>query len=351
MSALTRNELWRQLCEADLASGDLPVPAEPPSPWPVRAMLGIAGWLGALFLLGFAGTTFSLLFRDAQAALPAGLICCGAAFAVFRSGPRSDFVAQFGFATSLAGQVLILVGLGILLGEHRYTLTFLAGAVVEGLLALALPNYVHRVFTTFAAIFCLFIATTGMGVPGLASAVAAAGAALVWLDPVRMAKRSFLWAPLGYGLAIALVQLDGSLLFGTDLWRELLPRHQAPSVWMLWVSPAVAGVVFVYVVWRLAVEARLDPRSHAGIATVAAAMVVALCGLAAPGITAAILVLILGFANGNRVLMGLGLLALGVYLSHFYYQLNLTLLVKSAVLAATGAALLAVRWSMERRHA
>jgi hypothetical protein len=340
--------LWLQLCEAGLASGDLPVAAEPPSPWPVRAMLGIAGWLGALFLLGFAGMTFAVLFRDAQAALPAGLICCGAAFAAFRAGPRSDFVSQFGFATSLAGQALILVGLGILFGDRMYAPMFLAMAVAETLLTLAMPNYVHRVFTTFGAVFCFSIATVDAGVPGLAPAAAAVGAAVVWLDPVRMAERPSLWEPLGYGFAIALIELDGALLFGSDLWREFRRGHEAPPVWMLWASQAVAGLVFVYVVWRLATRAGLEPRSRAGVVTMAAAIIFALCGLAAPGVAAAVLVLVLGFANGNRVLMGLGMLAFGVYLSHFYYQLSFTLLVKSVVLAATGAALLAVRWGMER---
>jgi uncharacterized membrane protein len=92
----------------------------------------------------------------------------------------------------------------------------------------------------------------------------------------------------------------------------------------------------------------VEPDSPGGIVTVAAAIVVALCGLAAPGISAAILVLALGFANGSRVLMGLGLLSFGGYLSHFYYQLSSTLLVKSMVLAATGTALLGLRWIIER---
>ena len=46
--------------------------------------------------------------------------------------------------------------------------------------------------------------------------------------------------------------------------------------------------------------------------------------------------------------MGLGLLAFAGYLSHFYYQLNSTLLTKSLVLAATGVALLVLRWTIDR---
>ena len=119
MNTIARDELWRRLSEAGLVSGDLPVAAGSHSPWPVRVMLGIAGWIGALFLLGFAGAAFAAIFRSAEAALPAGAVCCIAAFAIFRAMPGNDFVDQFGFAISLAGQALLLVGL-FKLWNHRF---------------------------------------------------------------------------------------------------------------------------------------------------------------------------------------------------------------------------------------
>jgi uncharacterized membrane protein len=56
------------------------------------------------------------------------------------------------------------------------------------------------------------------------------------------------------------------------------------------------------------------------------------------------MIVLLGFANANRVLAGLGIASLLVYVSSYYYLLDVTLLAKSAVLAATGAALLGARW-------
>jgi len=55
-------------------------------------------------------------------------------------------------------------------------------------------------------------------------------------------------------------------------------------------------------------------------------------------------IVLLGFANGNRVLVGLGIASLLFYVSGYYYLLDATLLVKSGVLAATGAVLIAARW-------
>lgn len=337
---MTTTELWTQLSDAGLVSGDRPAATPPQAPWPVRAMLGIAGWIGALFFLGFAGAAFHNIFNNAAAALPAGALCCAAAYAIFRALPHNGFLSQFGFALSLAGQALLLAGLIDLNGDRPSIPVFLSMAAILTALAIAVPNYIHRVFTTVAANFCLFLAAGMAGAPALATIVAAIGAVLIWLHPVRIAARPAFWQALGYGFAIALLHLDGALLIGPEFWRMLLPKGAPAPHFLLWAGPAIAGLVLVYAAWQL--------REGAGIFTVATAIVAALCGLAAPGIGAALLILILGFANSNRVLIGLGLLAFGGYLSHFYYQLTYTLLAKSAVLAATGAALLALRWAAGR---
>ena len=74
----------------------------------------------------------------------------------------------------------------------------------------------------------------------------------------------------------------------------------------------------------------------------------ALASLKAPGVGAATAILVLGYANGNRVLAGLGIATLIAYLSHYYYNLEATLLEKSILMMATGAALIAARFALHR---
>jgi len=50
-----------------------------------------------------------------------------------------------------------------------------------------------------------------------------------------------------------------------------------------------------------------------------------------------VIILLIGFSRGNRTLFGLGVVALLGYLSYFYYALQATLLVKSMMLAGSGA--------------
>jgi uncharacterized membrane protein len=81
------------------------------------------------------------------------------------------------------------------------------------------------------------------------------------------------------------------------------------------------------------------------LAGLAACALVGAASLEAPGIAAGLTVMLLGFARGNRTLIGLGILGSLLYLSAYYYSLHATLLVKSQALAATAAALLAARWA------
>ena len=62
MSATPRDALWAQLRDGGLVEGDLPEVGDARAPWFVRVMLGIAGWIGALFLLGFVGAGFAFVF-------------------------------------------------------------------------------------------------------------------------------------------------------------------------------------------------------------------------------------------------------------------------------------------------
>ncbi len=86
----------------------------------------------------------------------------------------------------------------------------------------------------------------------------------------------------------------------------------------------------------------------------AGAAVLALTTLKAPGLAPAVVVLLVGFAVGSRELAGLGVLALLAYLSRYYYALHATLLEKSLLMMAAGAALLlayfALRWLWPRRE-
>src|ERR1043165_2695060 len=148
----TREELWNRLRDAGLVHRERPADPDPPSPWYVRTMLGVAGGIGALFLLGFVGAGLEFVFKSGVAGLAVGAMCCAAAYLIFTTLSRNDLATQAGLAISLAGQAMFIYGLHETLGFSGNSAGFLlAVAIFEAILALLVSNFVHRVWSAMSA--------------------------------------------------------------------------------------------------------------------------------------------------------------------------------------------------------
>ena len=66
------------------------------------------------------------------------------------------------------------------------------------------------------------------------------------------------------------------------------------------------------------------------------------------GMHTSMVVLALGLATTHRILIGLGSLCLLFSISHYYYSLDTTLLVKALSLAILGGVLLGIRWCLPK---
>jgi len=348
MTALRREELWARLRDADLVAGELPAAGEARAPWFVRLMLGIAGWIGALFLLGFVGAGFAFVIKTSGAAFVVGAGACAAAVAIFRAAPKSDFVAQFGLAVSLAGQALMVFGAAqwferSIMGIALYV------ALQQALLFALVPNFVHRLW---AALSCALAATYAMLDAGLyAFTPAAATAAFAWaaLSEFRLARHGEMVRAVVYGLALTAVVaavMHGHLLGGIPLGlgRRVIDLGQAG----VWLGRIASLVVLVWAVLMLLRREGLALASGQGRIALAGAVILGLASIKAPGVGPAAAILIVGYANADRVLAGLGIFALLGYLSHYYYSLQASLLEKSGLLVAAGIALLVARLAMRR---
>jgi hypothetical protein len=346
MSASAREVLWLRLRDAALVEGDMPARGDMRSPWYVRVMLGFAGWIGAVFLFGFVGAAFAFVMRSGTAAMLVGAAACAAAVAIFRAS-RGDFAGQFGLAVSLAGQAMLAYGIATTLGDPSLATIALLVAVQQAVLFVLVPSFVHRVFTSWSALVALQLALADGGLYAFAPALATAAFVATWLVELDHADRAELLRPGGYGVALAAAQM--AVIPGA-LWYGLLLRHpQAAAQATAWAGAAASGAVLLGAVAALLRREGVAVFSRAGAKAMGAAAILAAASLKAPGLAPALAILVVGYANGNRVLAGLGIAALIGYLSQYYYTLDATLLEKSAVLAVTGIVLLAARLAM--RHA
>ena len=347
MNALNREALWRRLCDAGLAEGDVPAPSASPSPWYVRTMLGVAGWIGALFLLAFVAAGLAFVFESRMASVVVGVACCGAAYFTFLKAGKNDLLSQFALAVSLAGQAMFVYGIADVVGDDSDSAALpMTIALFEAALAVMIPNFIHRVGSTVASMVALGYALNVLGVPGLATGIVAAACAHLWLTESEWLARGAVWRPIGFGLAFALLQFDlVSMLGAADLWY----RHSEslPPMWMFWIGPVLVAAALIYVVTRLLERHGVAAGSRTGVTALGASAAVALATLNAPGVASSLLILVLGFSGGNRTLFGVGVAGMLGYLSYFYYSLEATLLTKSAVLVATGLVLIAL-WACAR---
>jgi hypothetical protein len=348
MRTAQRSELWDRLRSAQLVAGEMPDAGEARVPWFVRLMLGVAGWIGALFLLGFVGAAFAFVFRNSWAALVMGAAACGVAIAIFRAAPKSDFMAQFGLAVSLAGQFMLAYGLADQLGRGARQLALIL-LLQEAALFLLIPNFLHRLLCAWGGALAATWLVIDLGYAPLAPALVTAAFLWVWLSEFDFGRHGAVARAGGYGLALAAVQttiMHGGLwtLMLAELGRRAAP--QAPAI--AWIGQAASAAVLLWAVFKLLRREGVGISSGQGKVGIAAALILGAASFKAPGVAPAVAILIAGYANGHRELAGLGILALLGYLSHFYYALHETLLYKSALLAITGILLLAARLAMRR---
>ena len=283
-------------------------------PWYVGLLLGVSGWLAGLFLLGFV----ALLFQPNKApdAAIAGVILLAAAWGLFKADRDGAFVTQLALALSIAGQCLMLFAMN----EHARSLGPIAASalLLQIVLALVMPNALHRTLSTlFATIaWALTVRFALFGEPefwhGEREVTASLGQSLTgWL---------LAWLPVGAGIALLLRNEPGWMARG---WQALA----RPALTGLIVGLAFATIAsqpFESFRWLGAGPAQQNWLALWPLLSALAAL---------GGIAAA-------FALRSGALMGACALAVLLHVSHFYYELGTSLLLKSLLMLAMGAAML-----------
>lgn len=338
MNAAEEHALWRRLCSASLTSGEPPALATVAAPWFVRVMQGIGGWISAVFLLAFVATGLEFVVRSAAVAFVFGIAACATAGLMFHSKSENDYLTQFALAISLAGQGLVLFAVAD--GFHAQDSTIaIAMCLFQAILFFAIPSFVHRVWTAWTGAGAAVFALADWRLQAYAPGLLALACAWIWLNEFRFAARGALLRPGGYGLVLALMW--ATAMEASGYGGVLISRHQPAGEYNFWIGAGLSGAALLWTVRGLLLREAAQRAARTRL--VAAAAILALATLKAPGLAPATLILLLGFGNGSRVLFGLGIASLLGYLSFYYYSLAITLLQKSELLAATGAALLAAR--------
>ena len=169
------------------------------------------------------------------------------------------------------------------------------------------------------------------------------GMAWIWLNLFRYPQLIGRLRAIGYGLVLAQIPLKGSVLFQSGGLGWQLQPVWVESWLQPWMAELLTVAVVVYVVWQLLQRYRHGSGERITRWVLATALLIALLSLEAPGLASALVILLLGFAMSNRVLLGLGIAALLFFVSSYYYLLDITLLAKAGHLLLIGLVLLVLR--------
>ncbi len=338
--------VWETLSNAGLVQ-----PGEPPeipleSPWYVKALLAISGWLAALFGFAFIGLAAGLLLESAVMSLVAGLVLV--VVGVFTSRLNgNEFVENLGLIVSLVGQALFAWGLATDGFNNNLTVVLGALSVLYLVLMFVSGSFLHRV------VFSIFLVCTSSALmfidqlPVMNVNVFLLPIAWLWLNEMRWPRLASTIRSIAYGLTIGVVAVSAGAGWFQGFLGWLAPMGSQASYeagfdgTAVYKIVAVSALLFV-IVQCLRNNQRFGPNLTTALCLIGA-LVFAWPALYAPGVIAGAVILLCGFSASNRVLLGLGIVALLTFMSSYYYQLDTTLLTKSISLAAVGASLLVAR--------
>lgn len=353
--------LWQRLAARGAVQGDF-TPTQR-TPWPIRLLMGGAGWLGALFFQMFLiGTVFATTRGNGPAMAITGVIMIGIAIALYGTTRQESgriALGQFALALSLGGQGMVVAGVGEWLRFDRMIESapfWLGVALFELVLFALVPDRLHRFLSMLAAWsalafgLCMAIGHADTlrwsAIPvalGLLAAVAfvALLAFVLTEDRVAASGRHAFWEPaadatLLSGIAGALIVTGlahpADIVFGTST-----PWHVTGS----WVAGALIGAELV--AFALIESKRLACDARTSAAMLVLAIVFSALMVYAPAVTAGVLGLAIALRRGSLPWLGVAIASMLIGFVWYYGTLQWTLLAKSATLVGAGVLLLAAR--------
>ncbi|MGP9685854.1 MULTISPECIES: DUF4401 domain-containing protein [unclassified Halomonas] len=337
------NSLKAKLTQSGIVLNASTLPATLETPWFVRVLQAFSGWLAAFFLLGFIAIGGVFIVESAAASLGLGLVLIGAAFALLRA-VHSDVLEHLALAISLAGQLLV----GWAAIEHWNNAAYVWWSMLglQSALALVMPSVTHRGFSAFAASVALYLAWVTAATGMAASGIVLCALTALWLNEFRWPRRIKEMQAWGYGLALGLLVTQGLAHAGHPLpflYEALDSNLVRLGVWMSVGLVALAQLILFQALFNK------QPLASVRWMTYAAGVVLLGVTFYVPSVGQGVVVMLLGFAIGNRVLTGLGMLSLMLAIGSYYYWLDATLLTKSIALLVMGTLLLGLRFGLHRR--
>ena len=327
--------------------------SEAPSPWFISLFFGMSGILASLFFIGFLTLLLDntgLLDSTLAVFIIGGILSGIGGFLFYNARIRhSPFWNSLAFAITLAGQGYIAYAL--LASEITEPLNIGLLLLVQLLMTVAIANFIYRLLSATLALSCLFYLLNYYHLSEVSLGLLALITSVTHLQRYRLAafiptkwRMNALEITNAIGYASAYVLLSVSVYFIAAEYGNSFDSYGEAFSYNYYLAQGLLTLASLYAAYLILKRYHIKLLSAAGLLISAAIVLLGIMSIYVSGLLATSLIIIIATANSQRVLLGLGIIALVGYIFWYYYQLDTTLLVKSASMLVIGIALLLLRW-------
>lgn len=315
------------------------------SPWYIKLMQAVCGWMAALFTLAFFGLAIADLFDSPFALFILGsLLVTGSYFLIGTS--RSEFTEHLGLAFSLAGQATIAVGL-FTSDNYSEAFNWAVLLIIQVALSYIMHSFVHRLISAYLAAGCLALLLNTLSITSFYSGLLLLIVGFIWQYEFALGSSVRKLQATGYGLTLGLIQLKTLVLFGPHGGTWSTTNIPAVNPYL---DETLNVLVLLYLIFLMIKKGSL--RIPQSLQLFSLTLLVLLCAMTffANGIAVGIAILLMGYVASNRILYALGVVSALLNLSSYYYLIDISLLDKSIILLVMGGGMLGLAMAMKKMN-
>ncbi len=329
------------------------------SPWFINVFFGFTGILSSLFFIGFLSLLlfeFSF-FESFIGLLVVGALLSAAGWLLFSNARtrHSPFWNSLAFAITLAGQMYI--GFALLFEGFDPPISVLLLLLVQLIITVVMTNFIYRLLSATVALCCLVYLSSYYGFSEVSLALLAVITIVAHLQRYSILQRlsqqwrsNFAEIISAIGYASALVLLGVSVYFIAAEYGYGRGGYEETISYNYYLAQALLTLASLYAAYLILKRYGIKLLSATGLIIIGATAVLGVVSIYVSGLLATSLIIVIAFANSQRVLLGLGIIALVSYIFWYYYQLDTSLLLKSASMLVVGIGLLLIRWLLSKRY-
>ena len=332
------------------------------TPWFIHLFFGFSGVVSSVFLVGFLTLLLTQIgiFEHVGLQLIIGIALSAVAFAAFthKKTRQNTFWNSLAFAISGAGQMYLLFAL------FSSALTDLSKiwlfVLLQIIMTLIMPNFVYRLLSSMATLGGLVYLLNFYQLPELSMGLLALITIMANVQRYPLLSRLSIKRQItqrqitAFNISKALSYASAIILLGISVYlisaeygRSFINDGQAFSYNYI-LAQGLLILASLYATYLILKRYHITPLAKSSLIIMSIVIILGILSVYVSGLLATSLVIAIAFANSQRVLLGLGVVALVSYIFWYYYQLDTSLLIKSGSMLIIGLVVLLLRELLKR---